>query len=133
MEHIQKQKATHEEVDQEGEERDEKEDTEKDKRARGAKLQAVLVRPELGGHRNKKRSIPRLKSRNGRTIQEPTDVLEELAKHWEDLGKQQTDGGQMIAEMEDRREGIGLDMCEMVTWQQVLDVVRCSRPMQMVF
>ena len=49
MEHIQKQKATHEEVDQEGEERDEKEDTEKDKRARGAKLQAVLVRPELGG------------------------------------------------------------------------------------
>ena len=60
-------------------------------------------------------------------------MLEELAKHWEDLGKQQTDGGQMIAEMEDRREGIGLDMCEMVTWQQVLDVVRCSRPMQMVF
>ena len=28
----------------------------------------------------------------------------------------------MIAEMEDRREGFGLDMCEMVTWQQVLDV-----------
>ena len=54
-------------------------------------------------------------------------MLEELAKHWEDLGKQQTDGGQMIAEMEDRREGFGLDMCEMVTWQQVLDVVRCLR------
>ena len=54
-------------------------------------------------------------------------MLEELAKHWEDLGKQQTDGGQMIAEMEDRREGIGLDMCEMVTWQQVLGVVKCLR------
>ena len=51
-------------------------------------------------------------------------MLEELAKHWEDLGKQQTDGGRMIAEMEDRREDIELDMCEMVTWQQV-DVVRC--------
>ena len=54
-------------------------------------------------------------------------MLEELAKHWEDLGKQQTDGDRMIAEMEDRREGIALDMCEMVTWQQVLDVVRCLR------
>ena len=48
MEHIQKQKVTREETDQEGEERDEKEDTEKDKRARGNKLQAVLVRPEGG-------------------------------------------------------------------------------------
>ena len=46
-------------------------------------------------------------------------MLEELAKQWEDLGKQQTDGGRMTAEMEDRREGIELDMCEMVTWQQV--------------
>ena len=126
MEHIQKQKATREETDQEGEERDEKEDTEKDKRARGPSCK--LFWSDLkGGHQNKKRSIPRLKSRNGRTIEEPTDVLEELAKHWEDLGKQQTDGGRMIAEMEDRREGIGLDMCEMVTWQQVLDVVRCLR------
>ena len=60
-----------------------------------------------GGCRNKKRSIPRLKSRNGRNIDEPTDVLEELAKHWEDLGKQQTNGGRKIAEMEDRRHWTG--------------------------
>ena len=43
------------------------------------------------------------------------------------MGKQQTDGGQTIAEIEDRREDSALDMCEMVTWQQVLDVVRCLR------
>ena len=46
MERIQKQKAVCEETDQEGEEGDEKEDTEKDKRAGWAKLQAILVRPE---------------------------------------------------------------------------------------
>ena len=42
-------------------------------------------------------------------------MLEELAKHWEDLGKHQTDGGRIIAEMEDRSEDSGLDMCEKVT------------------
>ena len=45
-----------------------------------------------GGHRNKKRSIPRLKSRIGKTIDEPMEVSEELAKHCEDLGKHQTNG-----------------------------------------
>ena len=45
-----------EETDQEGEERDEKEDTEKDKRARGAKLQAVLVRPEGGTSKQEEKS-----------------------------------------------------------------------------
>ena len=48
-----------------------------------------------------------------------------MAKHWEDLGKHQTNGGRIFAEMEDRREDNGLDMCEKVTWQQVLGVVRC--------
>ena len=80
-----------------------------------------------GGYRNKKRNILRLKSRSGKTIDEPMEVLEELAKHWEDLGKHQTNGGRIIAEMEDRREDNGLDMCEKVTWQQVLSVVRCLR------
>ena len=51
-------------------------------------------------------------------------MLEELANHWEDLGKQ-TDGGRMIAETEDWREDNGLDMCEKVMWQHVLGVVRC--------
>ena len=50
-----------------------------------------------------------------------------MAKHWEDLGKHQTNGGRIIAEMEVRREDNDLDMCEKVTWQQVLDVVRCLR------
>ena len=39
----------------------------------------------------------------------------------------QTNGGRIIAEMEDRREDNDLDMCEKVTWQQVLSVVRCLR------
>ena len=56
MEHIPKQKVTREETDQEGEERDEKEDTEKDKRARGTKLQAVLVRPEGETSKQEKKS-----------------------------------------------------------------------------
>ena len=34
-----------------------------------------------GGHRNRKRSIPTLKSRIGKTIDEPMEVLEELARH----------------------------------------------------
>ena len=50
-----------------------------------------------------------------------------MAKHWEGLGKHRTDGGRLIAEMKDRREDSGLDMCEKVTWQQVLGVVRCQR------
>ena len=33
----------------------------------------------------------------------------------------------MIAEMEDRREENRLNMCEKVTWQQVLGVVRLMR------
>ena len=36
------------------------------------------------------------------------------------MGKQQTDGCQIMAEMEDRREDNGQDMCERVTWRQVL-------------
>ena len=51
-------------------------------------------------------------------------MLEEVTKHWEDLKKQQTDGGRTMAEMEDRREENGLNMCEKLMWQQVLGVVR---------
>jgi len=41
------------------------------------------------GRRSKKRSIPKLRSSSGATIDEPTEALEKLAKHWGELGKQQ--------------------------------------------
>ena len=41
------------------------------------------------GCRSKKTSIPKLRNSSGATIDEPTEALEELAKHWGELGKQQ--------------------------------------------
>ena len=42
---------------------------------------------DLKGGRRKKRSIPRMKTRCGKVVDEPAEVVEELAKHWEELGK----------------------------------------------
>ena len=41
---------------------------------------------DLKGGQQKKRSIPRMKTRCAKVVDEPAEVVE-LAKHWEELGK----------------------------------------------
>ena len=76
-----------------GEEGNEEEGAGKDKRARWTAVWADLK----WGCRGKKRSIPKLRSSSGATVDEPTEALEELAKRWGELGKQQSNYGQQFA------------------------------------
>ena len=53
--------------------------------------------------------------------------MEELAKHWEELGKcTYWDNDQQVGQRELGGEGNG-DMCEKVTWQEVLGLLRYLR------
>lgn len=75
------------------------------------------------GCQSKKRSIPKVRSNSGATVDEPTEALEELAKLREELEKQQSNYGQRFARR-DRGEDNNLELCEEVTWQQELDILK---------
>ena len=65
-----------------------------------------------------------MKTRCGKVVDEPAEVVEELAKHWEELGKcTYWDNDQQVGQRELGGEGNG-DMCEKVTWQEVLGLLR---------
>ena len=68
-----------------------------------------------------------MKTRCGKVVDEPAEVVEELAKHWEELGKCTFwDNDQQVGQRELGGEDNG-DMCEKVTWQEVLGLLRYLR------
>ena len=78
---------------------------------------------DLGKRKRKRRSIPRLKSKIGQVVESQEEVVEELAKHWEELGSRKESESTME---EDRMEGseVRSDLCEMVTFDEVVGILK---------
>ena len=72
--------------------------------------------------KRKRRSTPRLKSKMGQVVVSQEEVVEELAKHWEELGSRK----KSESTMEDRVQGseIWSNICEMVTFDEVVGILK---------
>ena len=64
-----------------------------------------------------------MKENEGRTVEEEDEVLEVMAKHWEEFGRKRED---TEAEMGDMGEH-ELVMCEELSWEEVVEVMKCLK------
>ena len=78
---------------------------------------------DRGKRKSKRRSIPRLKSKIRQVVESQEEVVEELAKHWEELGSRKESESTME---EGRMEGseVRLDICEMVKFDEVVAILK---------
>ena len=119
----------------EGEEEDQKEKKELRKRRwrkirEQGDMSCILFWTDVRGKR-KERRLNRMKDEEERIVEEEGEVLEVLAIHWQELGRRSSedcseDDVVPDTEMGDMG-GCELGMCKEVSWEEVLEVLKCLR------
>ena len=72
--------------------------------------------------KKKRRKITRMKGKEGAVVEETEQVLEVLAKHWEELGKSQNHS--LDSRQEPEPSQGKSDMCQEVGWEEVVGVLK---------
>ena len=78
---------------------------------------------DLVRRKRKGKSIPRMKSKLGRIVESQEEVVEELAKHWEELGMKKESESAMEENRMESSEAQS-DICEMVTIDEVVGILK---------
>ena len=79
---------------------------------------------DLKGRKGRQK-VMRMKSSSGVVVEEPDEILDVLAQHWEELGKAQMEGSAVElggVELESREDVS--DMCQEVSWHEVVGVLK---------
>ena len=78
---------------------------------------------DLVRRKKKGKSIPRMKSKLGQIVESQEEVVEELAKHWEELGMKKESESAMEENRMESSEAQS-DICEMVTTDEVVGILK---------
>ena len=80
---------------------------------------------DISRRKRKRKTIPRMKNKVGRVEEGQEDVLEELAKHWEELGRSSSQESEVTTEEDETGiEGVQSDICETVTFDEVVGILK---------
>ena len=76
--------------------------------------------------RRKEQRLNRMKDEEGRIVEEEDEVLAMLARHWEELGRNSKDCSEDVGP-DTEMGGYELGMCKEVSWEEVVEVLKCLR------